>query len=130
MQGEKERVWLSVFSTEQSALSDGRRQICTDYHGAVKHEVTALCVGCDGEGEKNTGKQRKRQRWPLIICCHLYLSLYLQKTSRLVIWNNKQKQVNIQLQNEGGAKPGSPLFLFLCCQLSGLPSLLVTQTTH
>lgn len=34
----------AIFTTSQSALSDGWTQIYTDYHTIVKHEVKSVCV--------------------------------------------------------------------------------------
>lgn len=42
-----------LFTTEQSALSEGRTQINTDYHSFVKQGITSLCVW---------GTKKKRER--------------------------------------------------------------------
>lgn len=72
-------------------------QIITGLSNMKSH----LCVWGKGrkrEKKKNRGKERCPFIFPVNhFHCHLNLSLRLQRTSRLLIWNNKQKRVNIQL---------------------------------
>lgn len=54
---QRERVSLSVFTEERPSLSDGRMQICADYHQTVKHDVTSRCVATEREDGKAVGKR-------------------------------------------------------------------------
>lgn len=51
---QRERVSLSVFTAEQPSLSDGRMQICADYH---QTDVTSRCVAMEREDGKAVGKK-------------------------------------------------------------------------
>ena len=99
MKGERTRrsAFLFLQLSSRSYLMAGCRftQIITASSNMKSH----LCVR--GAKERK-GTQGERQNNPFIslinhLYCHLNLFLHLQMTSRLLIWNNKQKCVDIQL---------------------------------
>lgn len=89
--GERQkRVSLSVFTTEWPALSDGQTKLYMDYHVIDKHEVTSLCGVPREEKKKKMEGERKTGMFINHYYCHLNLCLHLSRTSRPLIWNNKQ----------------------------------------
>ena len=71
-------LFFPVFTTELSALSQARTQICTDYNSIVKHEVTGDMTF--KKGEKQQKDREVHSFHPLIISSIISFSPSTNKT--------------------------------------------------